>query len=262
MHKWDPAAYEKSSSAQQKWAKEVLSKIAIRGDEKVLDIGCGDGKITAEMASLVPDGSVVGIDNSREMIGFARSKFQGPSHPNLSFSYGDASDLKYQGEFDLVVSFACLHWILDHIPVLESIERSLKSGGRVFLQFGGKGNAAGIIQAASEVISCQKWSEYFKGFEFPYGFFGPDEYHTWLGQVGLKAIRVEILPKDMVQPGRDGLASWVETTWLPYLEKVPGNLRRDFVYEVTDAYISSHPPDVDGLVHVDMKRLEVEAEKI
>ncbi len=261
MHKWDPASYEKNSSAQQKWAREVLSKISIRGNENVLDIGCGDGKITAEIAPLVPNGSVLGIDNSREMIDFARSKFQGPIYPNLSFSYGDASDLKYSGEFDLVVSFACLHWIKDHMPVLEGIERSLKPGGGVFLQFGGKGNAVGIIEAVEELISCQKWSKYFEEFQFPYNFFGPDEYRGWLEQTGLKAARVELIPKDMVQPGREGLASWVSTTWLPYLERVPDDIRWDFIYEITDAYISSHPVDADGLVHVEMKRLEVEARK-
>lgn len=72
--RWDPEVYAKSSTAQQKWAQELLSKISIRGNEKILDIGCGDGKITAEIALLVPEGSV-GIDNSSEMISFAQSKF-------------------------------------------------------------------------------------------------------------------------------------------------------------------------------------------
>jgi SAM-dependent methyltransferase len=75
MHKWNPEVYEKSSSTQKKWAEEVISKIQIKGNERVLDIGCGDGKITAYIASLVPEGSVVGIDNSAEMISFAQSKF-------------------------------------------------------------------------------------------------------------------------------------------------------------------------------------------
>ena len=75
MHRWDPKVYEKSSSAQQKWAEELLSRISIRGDERILDIGCGDGKITAGVAKLVPRGSVVGLDNSREMISFARDRF-------------------------------------------------------------------------------------------------------------------------------------------------------------------------------------------
>ena len=110
---------KESHSEHKRWAEEAISKIRIKGNERVLDIGCGDGKITAYIASLVPEGSVVGIDNSAEMISFAQSKFPQLSWPNLSFQYGDATDLQYEGEFDLVVSFASLHWILDHKPVLE-----------------------------------------------------------------------------------------------------------------------------------------------
>jgi trans-aconitate 2-methyltransferase len=234
MHKWNPEAYEKSSSEQKKWAEEVISKIQIKGNEQVLDIGCGDGKITAHIASLVPEGSVVGIDNSAEMISFAQSKFPQSSWPNLSFQYGDASDLRYEDEFDLVVSFACLHWVLDHKPVLEGIKRSLKSNGRLFIQFGGRGNAGDVLEVVNEKISEDRWARYFEDFTFPYGFFGPEEYEEWLSRVGLRAIRVELIPKEMVQHGIEGLASWVESTWLPYIERVPDGLRHDFIREIAE----------------------------
>lgn len=259
--RWDPEVYAKSSTAQQKWAQELLSRISIRGNEKILDIGCGDGKITAEIALLVPDGSVLGIDNSAEMIGFAQSKFPHASWPNLTFQYGDASDLHFVDEFDLVLSFACLHWVRDHGPVLEGIKRSLKRGGRTLMQFGGKGNAAEIIEVVDEIISEEKWSCFFEGFKFPYGFFGPEEYLTWLDRAGLSAFRVELVQKDMAQSGREGLASWFKTTWLPYIEKVPRDFREDLIYEVVDRYALVHPPDGDGIVHVGIVRLEVEAKK-
>ncbi len=261
MHRWDPKVYERSSSAQQKWAEELLSRISIRGDEKILDIGCGDGKITAEVALLVPRGSVAGLDNSREMLSFARNRFSPESWPNLEFQFGDASDLKYEDEFDLVLSFACLHWVQDHGPVLEGIKRSLKNGGRILMQFGGLGNAAGILEIIDELISRRKWSGYFEGFKFPYGFFGPDEYRDWLDRAGLMVLRVELVPKDMIQAGREGLVSWFRATWLPYIERVPGPLREDFINEVVDRYIRAHPLDDKGNVHVEMVRLEVEAEK-
>jgi len=259
--RWDPEVYAKSSTAQQRWAQELLSKISIRGNEKILDIGCGDGKITAEIAHLVLEGSVLGIDNSAEMIGFAQSKFPPVSWPNLTFQYGNASDLHFVAEFDLVLSFACLHSIRDHRPVLEGINKSLKQGGRTLMQFGGMGNAAEIIEGVDEIISEETWSGYFKGFKFPYGFFGPEEYLTWLDRAGLNALRVELVQKDMAQSGREGLASWFKTTWLPYIEKVPKDLRGDFIYEVVDRYVLVHPIDYDGIIHVGMVRLEVEAEK-
>ncbi|VVB64236.1 Trans-aconitate 2-methyltransferase [uncultured archaeon] len=259
--RWDPEVYSKSSTAQQRWAQELLSKVSIRRNERILDIGCGDGKVTAEIALLVPEGSILGIDNSAEMISFAQIKFPPALWPNLAFQYGDASDLQFVDEFDLVLSFACLHWVQDHIPVLEGIKRSLKKGGKALMQFGGKDNAAAIIAVVDEIISEEKWSEYFDGFEFPYGFFGPDEYLTWLDRAGLNAVRVELVQKDMAQTGREGLASWFKATWLPYIEKVPKDLREDFINEVVDRYVLVHPPDDEGFVHVGMVRLEVEAEK-
>lgn len=261
MRKWNPVVYAKSSSAQKKWAEELISKIHTRGDERILDIGSGDGKITAQIAALLPRGSVVGIDNSQDMISFAQEKFPSSSWPNLSFQLGDASDLRYNHDFDLVVSFACLHWILDHRPVLDGIKRSLKSGGRLFLQFGGAGNAKEILEVADRMISEDRWAKYFQRFSFPYGFFGPEEYKGWLMQAGLRAVRVELILKDMVQPGRSGLSSWIESTWLPYVERVPEELRRNFIDEVIESYISIHPLDDDGQVHVKMVRLEVEADK-
>ena len=262
MHRWDPKVYEKSSSAQQKWAEELLSRISIRGDERILDIGCGDGKITAGVAELVPRGSVVGLDNSREMISFARDRFllHELAEPRLPV-WRRFEILSIEDEFDLVLSFACLHWVQDHGPVLEGIRRSLKNGGRILMQFGGRGNAAGILDVVDELISEQKWSRYFEGFRFPYGFFGSEEYRIWLDRAGLKALRVELVPKDMVQIGREGLVSWFRATWLPYIERVPEDLREDFICEVVDRYIRAHPLDEAGNVHVEMVRLEVEAEK-
>ena len=261
MHRWDPKTYEKSSSAQKRWAEELLSKISIRGDERVLDIGCGDGKITAQISRLVPGGSVVGLDNSPEMLSFARSQFPAEEWPGLEFQHGDARDLQYNDRFDLVLSFAALHWVLDHRPVLAGIRRSLRSRGRVFLQFGGRGNAASVLDIAGKMIAEDKWCRYFEGFGFPYAFYGPEEYGTWLDASGLRTIRVDLLPKNMVQRGREGLASWIESTWLPYIERVPEELRSDFIHSVVDRYIQLHPPDENGDIHVGMVRLEVEALK-
>ena len=102
---------------------------------------------------------------------------------------------------------------------------------------------------------------HFEAFQFPYGFYGPEEYQTWLELAGLKALRVELMAKDMVQIGQEGLLSGFKSTWLPYIERVPEDLRDDFIYEVVDRYILAYPLDDKGCVHVGMVRLEVEAEK-
>jgi trans-aconitate 2-methyltransferase len=260
MHKWDPSDYEKSSSAQYRWAMDLVSRLDLSGDERVLDIGCGDGKITAQLASRLPKGEVLGIDLSRDMIDFARDRHPVETHPNLVFQCEDANKLGFNEEFDLVVSFACLHWVNDHLPVLKGIRRSLVPSGRVLLQFGGKGNAAEILAITEDLIREDKWSGYFKGFSFPYHFYGPDEYRVWLRQAGLKARRVDLVPKDMVQTGKKGLEGIIRNTWLPYTERLPETLRPQFVSEITESYIERYPL-VEGLAHVRMVRLEIEALK-
>lgn len=261
MHSWRPEKYAESSSAQKLWAEELLRKIEIEGCERVLDIGCGDGKVTAKIADLVPRGSVLGIDSSTEMVRFAEGKFPPESHPNLRFMEADARDLEFDEEFDLVVSFATLHWIWDHGPVLGGIRRALKPGGRIFFQFGGRGNAAAPLKIADEMIGEERWRSCFEGFDFRYGFFGPEEYRVWLKEAGLLPLRVELIPKEMVQPNPVALAGWIETTWHPYLERVPEDHRRDFISEIVDRYLCEHPLDGEGRVHVGMMRLEVVAEK-
>lgn len=260
MHKWDPGDYEKSSSAQYRWAMDLVSLLDLEGDERVLDIGCGDGKITAQLASRLPRGKVMGIDLSKDMIDFARAKHTAETCSNLVFHLGDANKLDFNEEFDLVVSFACLHWVKDHLPVLKGIVRSLVPSGRVLLQFGGKGNAEDILDLTEDLIRDDKWSGYFKDFSFPYHFYGPDEYRVWLKQAGLKAKRVDLVPKDMVQTGKKGLEGIIRNTWLPYTERLPERLRPEFVSEIAERYIERHPL-VEGLAHVRMARLEVEAVK-
>jgi len=260
-YQWDARDYEKNSSQQQQWAQELLRKLDLRGDEILLDVGCGDGKITAEMAALLTDGSVVGVDLSEEMIALARQRFPDTAYPNLHFEHADAANLPFEAEFTVVFSNAALHWIRDHRPVLTGIARSLKTGGRILLQMGGKGNAAEIIAVLESMSRSDDWSEYFKYFDFPYGFYSPAEYTPWLIAAGFNPLRVELIPKDMVHAGRAGLQGWLRTAWLPYTQRVPEIHRQRFLDELVERYLVDHPLDKQGRAHVQMSRLEVEAIK-
>lgn len=258
---WDADDYIRNSSAQQEWAYELVRKLDLRGAESVLDVGCGDGRVTAFLASLVPDGRVVGIDNSRDMISTAAASFPRSSVPNLSFHLMDATQISTSVEFDIVFSSAALHWIRNHRAVLEGIAKCLKKSGRILLQMGGKGNAAEMIEVIESLIVGDRWRPYFRSFSFPYWFYGPDEYRVWLQQVGLREIRLQLIQKDMKHSGPEGLAGWIRTAWLPYLEPLPRELRQRFIDEIVAAYTSVYPADGEGTVHVSMVRLEVEAEK-
>lgn len=258
-YKWDAAEYEKHSSPQQRWAHDVIRTLTLSGDEQILDIGCGDGKVTAALAALVPKGRVLGIDSSEGMVAFAQHRFPPAHYPNLQFCWGNATRLAYRCEFDLVVSFASLHWVRNHLAVLSGIKRSLKPGGRAVLQFGGKGNAAMISDVANELIKHNRWKGYFKNFTYPWFFYSVEEYRGFVERTGLSAKRIQLVPKDMVHDGRDTLAGWLRTVFLPYTERLPEALREDFVGEFANACVERRPPDENGRIHVKMVRLEVEA---
>ncbi len=258
-YQWDAADYERHSSSQQQWARDAIRALKLAGDERVLDIGCGDGKVTAELAARIPDGSVLGIDSSETMIEFAHRRFPPALFPNLQFRWGDATRLAYRHDFDLVVSFASLHWISDHLAVLAGIKRALTPPGRTLLQFGGKGNAALISDVANELATERRWKGYFVGFTYPWYFYGVEEYRGFISRVGLSPERIELIPKDMVHDGKEALKGWVRTVFLPYTGRLPEALREDFVEQIAKTYIEKRPLDENGHVHVQMVRLEVQA---
>jgi len=129
MTEWNASDYSRQSSLQQAMAEEQLSRLTLEGGERILDVGCGDGKITAEIAAQVPRGSVLGVDPSRDMIAFASSHFGPPALTNVRFEVADVRRLPFQKEFDLVVSFNALHWVPEQGQALASIHAALRPGG-------------------------------------------------------------------------------------------------------------------------------------
>lgn len=258
---WDAKDYQKNSANQYAWAQELIPKLTLSGNETLLDIGCGDGKITAQIAKALPHGRVIGIDSSPDMIDLAQTLFPINDNPNLSFQLMDAKNFVFQEIFDRVFSNAALHWITNQSAVLFCVERCLKPGGKLLFQMGGKGNAKEILEIFDEMITQQAWQQFFAGFKLPYGFFDEREYAEFLQKAELKSLRVERFPKDMKLAGAEGLAGWIRTTWMPFTEKLPNELKPKFVDELVQQYLQKHPVDAEGNVHVGMMRLEVEAQK-
>ncbi|MBD6616370.1 methyltransferase domain-containing protein [Komarekiella sp. 'clone 1'] len=263
MCTWNAKDYHKNSTNQQSWAQDLIANLKLNKNEIILDIGCGDGKITAFIANLVPNGLVIGIDSSKDMINFAQQNFPPSDFPNLTFQHKDARELDFKNEFDIIVSFACLHWITDHLPILEGIKRSLKPTSQAILQFGGKNHAAPINDATTKVIYNQKWSNYFQDFTFKTRFYSDDEYQDLLKRVGLKAKRVELVQKDMIFEGKEGLKGSIRTIGKSnFLWRIPENLHEEIIDEITDIYLENYPLDSENLAHVSMVILEVEATKM
>jgi len=259
-HQWNPADYARHSQGQERWARELLGLVNLQPAERVLDLGCGDGRITAEIARLVPQGRALGVDRSAEMIHYAQQHFPASQFPNLSFQQADAVQLPFDSEFDVVFSNAVLHWVKEHRPVLSGIARSLRPGGRCVLQMGGKGNGEEVAAAFDHCLRQPEWRPG-RTFDVPYGFHHPVEYREWLSDAGLQPDSVELIEKDMVHSTRQTFTGWLRTAWLPYSERVSTNRREAFLEKVTDRYLHDHPPDSSGAVHVRMIRLQVLAHK-
>ena len=258
---WNAADYAANSVVQQTWARELIAKLDLRGDENILDIGCGDGKVTAEIARAVPDGLVAGIDASAEMIAFAKQIFPAKKFPNLKFQVMNARRIKFSRQFDVIFSNAALHWVDDHEKILRGAAAVLKSGGRLVVSCGGKGNAQDVFVALRPEMRLKRWREFFRKMPTPYFFYAPEGYKKWLPKFGFKIQKLKLAPKDATYEGAEGFATWLRTTWIPYVQRVPENVREEFIAAVTQRYIAKHPPDADGKVHVKMVRLEIDAVK-
>jgi trans-aconitate 2-methyltransferase len=258
MYHWNPEEYARHSTEQAKWARELITKLNLRGNERVLDIGCGDGKVTAEIASSLPLGSVLGIDSSLDMVSFARDAFM-DNFVNLAFECIDARQMTFLREFDVVFSNAALHWVPDHASVLERIRQSLKPSGKMLLQMAGKGNASDVVEIVNDAIHQKEWCGYFHEFPFPHTLYSDEEYRTLVEAARLTLRRVELFPKTMFHSGRDGFSGWIRTTWHPYIQRVPDDLQERFARELVDVYETRYPPDPKGFFRVRMVRLEVEA---
>ena len=260
MYQWDPERYSRHSSEQEKWARELILKLELKGDERVLDIGCGDGKVSARIAGSLATGRVLGIDSSPEMIEHAKRSFM-DTRDNLAFLCLDAKEMSFGPEFDIVFSNAALHWVHDHLPLLKRIRRALRPSGRIMLQMAGEGNAATMVDVVDKVMRKKPWGPFFQDFSFPYAFHRDTEYRSLVEMAGLVVRRVELIPKIMSHEGKEGLAGWVRTTWLPYTQAVPEAMREEFIGEIVAAYETEYGADREGFFAVRMVRLEVEAFK-
>jgi len=250
---WNAKDYAQHSKGQELWARELIAKLDLRGNESILDLGCGDGKITALLAQATT-GKVVGVDKSEVMIKLAQNSYE-----NITFLPMDATTLSFENEFDVIFSNAVLHWVHDHKAVVQGIYKALKKEGKILLQFGGYGNAKEILFVMDAFIA-KEYADSFEDFEFPYSFPHSDIYEVLLQEQGFKNIDAKLIKKDMVHENVEAFRGWIRTTWFPYTDCLPQNMRERFVDGFVEAYLELRPLDNEGSVHVDMVRLEVRAE--
>jgi trans-aconitate methyltransferase len=245
---------------QTEYGWKQLAQLSLVGNETVLDIGCGDGRITVELARLVPRGSVVGVDSSPEMIAAARGAHL-PRQPNLSFELMDARELTFESKFDLVFSTSALHWVKDHRAVLKGIWRALKPGGKIHLAFAARGTLSGLTPIAEALTRNPRWHTKIGSVRNPFGLYGPEEYRKWLDEIGFVVERVDLIERDVMHKGRAAFEGWLRTIGMTYIQRIEPEDQQQYLDEIVDEYIKANPIDAQGWVHVQMTNLLVKASK-
>ena len=236
MTEWNAAEYSRRSSLQEAMAQEVLALLDLTGSERILDVGCGEGKITAEIASRAPRASVVGVDPSGDMISFAQSHFGPATRPNLRFEVADARRLPFQNEFDLVVSFNALHWIPEQDAALTSIRSALISGGKAQLRLVAAGARKSLENVVEETRRTSKWSAYFRDFHDPYLYLTSDEYAAVAERNGFRVLRVNTRDHAWDFGSRAAFAAFCAVGCVEWTRRLPEAERPEFINDVLDRY--------------------------
>jgi SAM-dependent methyltransferase len=243
--KWDPDAYQRNAAFVAELGEPLLRILAPRPGERVLDLGCGDGRLTL---ALVKAGcSVVGVDSSRRQVAAARRR-------GLDARVVNGEALAFSGEFDAVLSNAALHWMRRPRRVLRGVWKALRPGGRFVAELGGRGNAAAVARAIARALRR-------RGLRFadlsPWYFPGPREYRRLLREAGFRVMTLETFARPTRLPG--DIVAWLETFGGAFLEAVPKPQRAAFSREVREALVPALQR-ADGW-YVDYVRLRFHATK-
>jgi trans-aconitate 2-methyltransferase len=233
---WDAAEYTRLSGLQAAMAEEVLALLNLKGSERVLDVGCGQGKITAEIAARLPKGSIVGVDPSHEMIAFASSHFGPRVRSNLRFEVGDARCLRFQQEFDLVVSFNALHWVPEQEAALRSIRSALKPDGVAQLRLVPAGERKSLENVIEETRRSARWTRYFQDFQDPYLHLTPEQYGAVAERNGLRVGRIHTEAKAWDFKSRSAFFAFGSVTFVEWTRFLPEVERQAFITDVLDRY--------------------------
>jgi len=253
---WNAEDYTKANRLQNSWADPFFfSRYNFRGDESVLDIGCGDGSLTNRIA-LKTSGQVLGIDNSHNMIEHAKSLYQNEQVKfELCSAENDTIYQKITASYDLVVSFHCLHWVQDHNSVLKGVMTALRQGGVAFLRFASDGFDP-IQELADELCTSDKWQDLFSGFLDPIHRFGIEQYRKLLQAHGFVIVELkEFIGTDILEDLTQ-LRNHVKG-WLPHSKFLGEKIGSRFLDELINEYVSRYPIKANGKIELPDSYLEI-----
>lgn len=254
-HEFDGKKYERASTHQKEWGAKLIAELSLQGTERVLDLGCGDGTLTAQLADLVPSGEVIGIDASHGMIDAAQRK----SRRNLTFLLMDINDMDFVEQFDVVFSNATLHWVKDHNVLLRNVNRALCVGGRLRFNFAGEGNCSHFYKVIREAMLLEAFADYFSEFVCPWYMPSVDEYSAVVKASGLGGARVWGENADRFFQNAEQMTNWIDQPSLvPFLVRVSDRKKGAFREYVVRRMIEE-TQQADGRCFETFRRINVYA---
>lgn len=259
-HCWQAEEYHQHSQIQHDAANDLLKCIDLSRFQRVLDIGCGDGKITAQIAGkLKIGGSVLGIDLSPEMIAFASKKYSS-GYGLISFHIQDAREIEFKNEFDLVFSSFAIQWVIDQKSLFFKIYNALLKDG-CFAATIPLGISDSLDQAIHDTISSKEWNQYFENFIKTWNFYTSEEIKQAIDGTQFQIVKFDVVFQEVWFESISKFAHYV-LQWLPYLKPLPAEFREKFFQEILKRYIALEPPRKDGSVRFGFPRVDIIAYKI
>jgi trans-aconitate 2-methyltransferase len=228
---WDAEAYDRLAKPQEEWARQVLERLPLQGDEVVLDAGCGSGGVTRLLLERLPQGHVIGVDGSQAMIDQARSNLEQWSD-RVELCVGDLLELRLEEPVDAAFSNATFHWISDHETLFRRLREGMKPGAPLIAQCGGEGNVAEFAAAIEGASALPEFAAAFEGWPTPYNFAGPIVTEERLRAAGFEEVRCWLEDR-RVEPD-DPRAFGAAAGLAPHLERLSQDQREPFVDAVME----------------------------
>ncbi len=239
---------------QFKVAIDALKFIDFPPKSKILDIGCGDGRITKYIADHAPDSTLIGIDLTPSMLTVAQKH----AGSRLSFQAADAAALPFDAEFDRIVSFNCLHWVPDILSALKGVNRALLPGGKALLLIAPTQARHPFHNTLEKVGAKDAWRPYFESPKI----LNHLSFATWaklLEEAGLIPEQMQLVNGSIDYPDKAAFASWL-AGWIPF-GTIPEIKREAYLRDIVDTYTAIIPCEADGTLHFRLDELMMKALK-
>ncbi|MBI5026505.1 MAG: methyltransferase domain-containing protein [Nitrospirae bacterium] len=255
--RWDAEKYDSTKAPQIDVGKELITMAQVRDTDSILDIGCGTGKLTVELARLASKGSVTGIDSSQEML--AKARTISDKVKNISFMQIPAQSMNFSEIFDLVFSNSTLQWIKEQQDVMELVYQSLKNGGRIAFQLPAKKFCREFFNYINNSIALLDLEKYYTNWMSPWYFPIKEAYVSLLKGVGFS--KIEVLYKDyrlVFESINEVLEWWSSAGLRPYLAALPEKEQEYFKYAFAMSFENNK---TEKGIEFSFKRLFAFAEK-